>query len=632
MKDGFVRVGVITPNVKVADVKYNVQEIIKQVRIAEDKSINLLVFPELCVTAYTCGDLFLQEQLISSSNDGVFQIAKETKNISTIIVVGAPVRYMNSLYNCGIVIYRGNILGIVPKVHIPNYNEFYEARYFSKGIRNAKIPYNGKLVSFGYNQIFTCKNISEFTFGVEICEDLWVVTPPSNRLAQLGSNIIVNLSASDEVVGKAQYRETLIASHSARLVCGYAYSSAGVGESSTDLAFAGHKLIAENGEILCKTEPYGDSFAYTDIDVKKIAFERGRMNTFETIEEKVKVNFFNCPTTHLELLRNYPKNPFVPSGNEMSKRMEEILTIQANGLATRLKAIHIQNVVVGISGGLDSTLALLVIIRAFKILNLDYKGIHAITMPCFGTSNRTYNNAVALADYFKISFKEIRINKAVSQHFIDIDHDENTHDVTYENSQARERTQVLMDYANKVNGLVVGTGDLSELALGWATYNGDHMSMYGVNASIPKTLVRYLVKYEADRLNSPAKEILLDILNTPISPELLPTKDGLIDQKTEDLVGPYELHDFFMYYFLRFGFSPTKIYRIAVKTFKNEFDEQTIKKWLIMFVKRFFYNQYKRSCLPDGVKVGSVSLSPRGDFRMPSDAQVATWLEQINKI
>ncbi len=623
MNDGFIRVASISPKVRVADVFYNSEQIISLVKKAYANDVSLAIFPELSVTAYTCGDLFLHEKLLSSAIDSLKSIAKATAELDIIFTVGLPLRYFGKLYNCAVFVKNGKILGAIPKTYLPNYNEFYEARYFSsgKGIFGT-IP---ELDNAPFGQIIFKSNIPNFSISAEICEDLWAVNPPSNQLALAGATIIANLSASNEVIGKSEYRKNLVKSQSARIISGYIYSNASLGESTTDMVFSGEKFICDNGEILSQSKKFNfdEEIIYGDIDLQKIASERQLMTTFNSEPNSdIKVVDFTIGTKKLELFRKYPRRPFVPNdNNSLYERCEEILTMQATGLLTRLKHINCQNIVVGLSGGLDSTLALIVAVRAFDMLKFDRKGVQAVTMPCFGTTSRTKSNAEKLALEYGVSFSEINITKSVKQHLADIEHSEEIQDVTYENSQARERTQVLMDLANKKNGIVLGTGDLSELALGWATYNGDHISMYGVNASVPKTLVRYLVEYESKNTeNTSLSSVLADILATPVSPELLPPKDGVISQITEDLVGPYELHDFFLYYFVRCKFSPEKILRLAENSFDGDYSSAEIKKWLDVFIKRFFSQQFKRSCLPDGPKIGSVSLSPRADLRLPSDA------------
>ena len=621
MKDGFLRVASATPHIKVADCTGNAQKIIAMAKEASANGASLVVFPELCITGYTCGDLFLQRALLNSAQENLKAIISETKDLDCVILVGLPVRANSGLYNCAAVICHGDLLGLVPKKYIPNYSEFYELRHFTPAKDElTSINFLGKQTYFGKNVIFECLDMPEFKLGVEICEDLWTAEPPSGKLALNGATIIANLSASDEVIGKADYRRMLVKSQSARLLSAYVYTSAGLGESTQDLVFSGHNLICENGSILAEAKRFETGIIYADVDLQRMENERAKANTFvgEYNFERV---CFHLPVKDLELKRYFSKTPFVPTNKtNLDERCGEILTIQATGLATRIQHTNAKSVVIGLSGGLDSTLALIVAVHAMDMLKRDRKDIIAVTMPCFGTTKRTKSNAEILAESYGVSFKDINISKAVTQHFEDIGQSLDVLDVTFENGQARERTQVLMDIANKTGGFVVGTGDLSELALGWATYNGDHMSMYAVNASIPKTLVRHLTAFEAEHSEGNLKKALLDILDTPVSPELLPPKDGEISQKTEDLVGPYELHDFFLYYFVRQGFTPKKIFRLAKIAFNGAYDDETIRKWLKTFLRRFFSQQFKRSCLPDGPKVGTVTLSPRGDWRMPSDA------------
>ena len=637
MQDGFVKIAAATPDLRVADCAYNASEIIKQAKQAAAKGAHLIVFPELCLTGYTCGDLFLQQTLLDGALAALETVCRETAGLNAAVVVGLPFMQQGKLFNVAAVLCGGKIEGIVPKQFIPNYSEFYEARHFVSG---AGVPFQtisllgqDTLFAGGEPLVFQCADMPEFTLGVEICEDLWVANPPSTRLAQAGATVIVNLSASDEIIGKASYRRDLVRQQSARLLCAYLYADAGFGESTQDLVFAGHDLIAENGALLAESRLFDRGVIYADIDVQRLTHERRRMNTF-TVEHSPMVAALEIqPGANALADRTFPRTPFVPANKALrDERCEEILTLQATGLATRLRHTHARTAVVGLSGGLDSTLALIVLVHAFDMLGLDRKGILAVTMPCFGTTARTKGNAEKLADAYGVTLQTVDIKAAVDQHFSDIGQSKDDLSVTFENGQARMRTLVLMNLANKNGGMVVGTGDLSELALGWATYNGDHMSMYGVNASIPKTLVRYLVAYEADRAIGELSDVLYDVLDTPVSPELLPPKDGEISQKTEDLVGPYELHDFFLYYMLRFGYPPRKIYRIARKTFAGAYDDATIKKWLVTFIRRFFTQQFKRSCLPDGPKVGTVTLSPRGDWRMPSDACAALWLEQAENL
>ena len=629
----FIKVAAACPVTKVGDTDFNKKEILSCIKKANMVNTKVIVFPELSISSYTCGDLFLHNTLLTNSINAIEYILNETKNIDMLIAVGAPLLYHNALYNCGYVLYKGKILGIVPKSYIPNYSEFYEKRWFTEGlnITSKTVDFSfQKNVPFGTNLLFSC---DDFTFGVEICEDLWVTIPPSSYLTLMGANIIGNLSASNELVSKADYRRALVQNQSARSMCGYIYSSSGVHESSTDLLFSGHLLITENGTTLCENERFQreSEIIYSIIDLFKLKAERLKNLSFRDSSkilytEPQIINFSYDNTEILNFDRYIDKHPFVPSNEALrNERCKEIFNIQSSALAKRFEHTKSQKAVVGISGGLDSTLALLVIVKTFKLLNFPMKNIVTITMPGFGTTDRTYNNAVTLCKELGCDFREINIVKAALQHFEDIGHDAKIHDVTYENVQARERTQILMDIANKEGGLLIGTGDLSELALGWCTYNGDHMSMYSVNPSIPKTLVRYLVKYVAENESTPiASKTLLDILDTPVSPELLP-KDakGNIAQKTEDIVGPYELHDFFLYHFIKHGSSKERIFFLAKQAFKDDYSEEEIKKWLDKFMWRFFTQQFKRSALPDGPKVGSISLSPRGDWRMPSDA--APW-------
>lgn len=635
MRHGFIKVAAATPDIRVADVDYNKGQIIKQMDEAAEAGAKIIVFPELCTTGYTCSDLFLQDILLNSAKKALVEIAEHTKNLDALVFVGVPIAVGGELYNVAAALNHGNILGFTTKSFLPNYGEFYEMRQFRPGPKKAeKILFGGKEIPFGPQLLFVENQMANLIVSAEICEDVWSPVPPSIEAAREGATVIVNCSASDETIGKASYREALISGQSARLISGYIYANAGEGESTTDLVFGGHNLIAENGTILAEAKRFSNGIIYTEFDVQKIANERRKNTTFTETQEHVLPRIpFGLEQTETILTRTFPSRPFVPRDDqERAKRCEEILTIQAMGLKKRLAHTHAKSVVVGISGGLDSTLALLVTAKAFDALGLERSGITAVTMPCFGTTDRTYQNACKMSLKVGATLREVRIGDAVMQHFKDIGHDPQDHSVTYENSQARERTQVLMDIANQTGGLVIGTGDMSELALGWATYNGDHMSMYGVNASVPKTLVRHLVHYFADTCeDSSLKEVLYDVLDTPVSPELLPPKDGEIAQKTEDLVGPYELHDFFLYYFLRMGYEPGKIYRIAKLSFSGEYDDETIYKWLRTFCWRFFSQQFKRSCLPDGPKVGTVALSPRGDWRMPSDACVALWIQNLEK-
>ena len=632
MKDGFIKVAAATPKIKVADPAYNTEEILKIIDETEKNGASILVFSELTISGYTCGDLFLQQPLLTECKNQLLRIVKATENKSMLVVVGCPIVIKQKLYNCAVVISDGSILGIVPKTHLPNYSEFYELRHFTSGEGLEEDLWFGE--EFGYvnvavNQLFKCKEIPELVVACEICEDLWVPLPPSTYHAMAGATVICNPSASVETTTKESYRRSLVSNQSARLLAAYIYADAGEGESTQDVVYSGHHLICENGSVLAEAKRFTNEIIYADIDVQKLAAERRKMTSFpggqtdEYFEQE-----FSLEVKETKITRTFPKAPFVPDNqDERDKRCDEILSLQSMGLKKRLEHTNCKHAVVGISGGLDSTLAVLVTARAFDLLDIPRENLICVTMPCFGTTDRTYQNAVSLIKELGATLKEVRIEKAVRQHFADIGHDENNHDVTYENSQARERTQILMDMANQYNGMVIGTGDMSELALGWATYNGDHMSMYAVNCSVPKTLVRYLVLYYAETTeNKKLSEVLMDVLDTPVSPELVPPVDGVISQKTEDLVGPYELHDFFLYYMLRFGFPKAKLYRMAKQTFDGVYDDETIKKWLDKFYWRFFSQQFKRSCLPDGPKVGSVAVSPRGDLRMPSDASPTAWL------
>ena len=633
MKNGFVKVAAATPDIRVADVEFNTQNIINAMEEAQKNGAKILVFPELCVTGYTCSDLFDHSVLLKASRKALLEIAENTNDKDMLVFVGAPLEVNGKLYNVAAVMNQGEIIGFTTKTFLPNYGEFYEMRQFTPGPQTVReITFEGKKIPFGPQILFQAEGMEELVVAAEICEDVWSPVPPSIQAALEGATVIVNCSASDETIGKDTYRRALISGQSARLISGYIYANAGEGESTTDLVFGGHNIIAENGTILKESSRYVNEIIYSEIDLQRITGERRKNTTFQPLDEETLVRVpFTVEETKTFLTRTFPKKPFVPSDEQTrAQRCEEILTIQAMGLKKRLAHTNARTAVVGISGGLDSTLALLVTARAFDMLGRDKKDIIAVTMPCFGTTDRTYQNACEMSKKVGATLIEVPIADAVNVHFRDIGHDPEDHSVTYENCQARERTQVLMDIANKTWGMVIGTGDLSELALGWATYNGDHMSMYGVNASVPKTLVRHLVKYAADDTKDEAlKNVLYDVLDTPVSPELLPPKDGDIAQKTEDLVGPYELHDFFLYFMLRFGYEPSKIFRIACMTFDGEYDKETIFKWLETFCRRFFSQQFKRSCLPDGPKVGTVALSPRGDWRMPSDACVAVWMKDL---
>ncbi len=636
MRDGFLKVAVGTPKTAVADCRKNADEILRLIGEMEQRKAKLMVFPELCITGYTCGDLFWQKALLEAAREEMLRIAAKTKQTDALIFVGLPFAYGGKLYNIAAALNHGAVLGLIPKTHLPNYGEFYEARQFAPAPEETgEVILDGKKVPFGTRLLFTCPEMEELTVAAEICEDLWVPEPPSIHHALAGATVLVNLSASDEVTGKDRYRRNLVAGQSARLVCAYLYATAGEGESTTDLVFGGQNLIGENGQILAEGKRFGNKTLYADLDLSYLTGERRRMTTFPAAENgDYRKIAFSLKKEETALERYFSPHPFLPDDrHEVEERCDEILNIQAMGLKKRLEHVHGTHAVLGISGGLDSTLALLVTARAFDLLGLPRDQITAVTMPGFGTTDRTYQNACEMTRQLGATLKEVDIREAVTIHFRDIGHDSEVHDVTYENAQARERTQVLMDIANKNGGLVIGTGDLSELALGWATYNGDHMSMYGVNGSVPKTLVRHLVNYWADTCGEEKlSAILRDVLDTPVSPELLPPRDGDIAQKTEDLVGPYELHDFFLYYMMRAGYDPAKIYRIANLAFAGVYEEETILKWLKKFYWRFFSQQFKRSCLPDGPKVGSVALSPRGDWRMPSDACVRVWMDQLERL
>lgn len=664
MNYGYVKVASAIPSVRVGDVAYNVEQIENLVIQAEGKGVEVIVFPELSLTGYTCQDLFRQQLLLDRVEQGVMRLMDFTRKLDIIAIVGAPVPVGNLLLNCAVVIQKGHVLGMVPKFYLPNYSEFYEKRWFASAqdLRDMELRYAGNVVNMTADvQLF--RTADGVLFGIEICEDVWAPAPPSNKLALAGADIVFNLSASDELIGKHDYLKSLLSQQSARTMTGYVYSSCGFGESTQDVVYGGNAMIYENGKLLAEAARFSlePQMMMTQIDVEKLRSERRGNSTYVNAQRNVKFSLLD-KQFGIRIIDAFPKemerefnlermispHPFIPAMEDMEVSCEEIFNIQVMGLVKRLVHTHAETVVIGISGGLDSTLALLVCVKAFDRLKRSRKGIVGVTMPGFGTTGRTYNNAMELMRSLGITVKEVSIVDAVTQHFEDINHDISVHDVTYENSQARERTQVLMDMANKLNGMVVGTGDLSELALGWATYNGDHMSMYGVNASVPKTLIRYLVNYVAQReVDDRSAQTLQDIIDTPISPELIPADEmGNIQQKTEDLVGPYELHDFFLYYFLRFGFSPKKIFMLAKNAFienkskrvklgpndPETYDEETIKKWLRVFVRRFFSQQFKRSCLPDGPKVGSVSLSPRGDWRMPSDAMAAMWMQDAENM
>ena len=636
MKQGFIKVAAATPKIKVADPAFNAQAICAQLKEAQELHAKIIVFPELSLTGYTCGDLFWQERLLEEAQEGLKTVTAATEGLDALVFVGLPLEKDGKLYNVAAVMQSGRLLAFVPKKFLPNYGEFYELRHFTPGEPWVEtVWFDDKQVPFGQNILFTCSNVKGLNVACEICEDLWAADPPSTAHALAGANVIVNLSASDETVGKDSYRRELLKVTSARLNAGYIYASAGEGESTQDLVFGGHNMIVENGTIIAQAKPFENGIICAELDIFKLRHDRRQNSSFPAADncdyEKIP---FVLDEEETVLTRKFAQMPFVPADADLrARRCDEILSIQAYGLKKRMEHTNCKAAVVGVSGGLDSTLALLVTARACDMLGLDRSCILAVTMPCFGTTNRTYENACKMATTLGAVLKEVNIKDAVNIHFRDIGQDSNKHDVTYENSQARERTQVLMDLANQIGGMVIGTGDMSELALGWATYNGDHMSMYGVNGGVPKTLVRHLVQYYADTCeNKELSEVLLDVLDTPVSPELLPPVDGAISQKTEDLVGPYELHDFFLYYLLRCGFGPKKIFRIAKYTFEGMYDEETIRKWLKTFCRRFFTQQFKRSCLPDGPKVGSIGVSPRGDLRMPSDASMMAWQKELEEI
>ena len=637
MRQGFVKVAAVTPTVKVADVEYNKQEICRLIDETVANGAKVVVFPELCVTGYTCGDLFAQSILVNRAESALREIVAYTEGKDALIFVGLPYSVHGKLYNVAAAICDGELLGIVTKSFLPNYGEAYEMRQFTPGPKQAEwIMYEEDEIPFGPQLLFSCDEMPDLVVTAEICEDVWAPMPPSVKAALSGATLIVNCSASAEAVGKDDYRQKLVEGQSARLIAGYVYANAGEGESTTDVVYGGHNVIAENGVVLKESARFVNETIYSEIDIDRIISERRKNTTFQIAEEAQELVEipFSLKMEETMLTRTFETMPFVPSSSaERQKRCEEILTIQAMGLKKRLEHAHCTSAVVGISGGLDSTLALLVTAKAFDMLQIPRNQIECVTMPCFGTTDRTYQNACKMTQKLGANLKEVNIKNAVRTHFADIGQPEDKHDLTFENAQARERTQVLMDIANMTGGMVIGTGDMSELALGWATYNGDHMSMYGVNSSVPKTLVRHLARYYADTCEDmELQAVLLDVLDTPVSPELLPPKDGQIAQKTEDLVGPYELHDFYLYYVLRFGYEPSKIYRLAKTAFAGTYDEATILKWLKTFYRRFFAQQFKRSCLPDGPKVGSVGVSPRGDLRMPSDACATVWLEDLEKL
>ncbi len=635
--DGFIRLCAATPELKVADCRHNRAQIEQLLTNASGRNAAAVVFPELCITGYTCGDLFATRTLLQEAEQELALLLKNTADLPVLGVVGVPVACGSALYNCAAVFFMGKLLALCAKNNLPNYAESAELRYFTPAPACRTVHFAGQDVPLGKDFVFDCENVPGLSLGVEIAEDGWAADTAATRLTKNGATVILSPACSDETVGKAEYRRTLFTAASARLLAAYVCAEAGDGESTTDMVFAGHRLVCENGKLLAEGKLFTTGLTEADVDLELLVYERRHRNTWQDADDETVTHISFAYPEHtfenFETARVAPVSPFIPEDEkELTARCASILTMQAMGLVSRLRHIHGKHAVLGLSGGLDSTLALLVVAEAFDILGLPRTGIHAISMPGFGTTGRTKGNAQMLAEELGVDFREISIHKAVNQHFLDIDQDPNNHDVTYENAQARERTQLLMDIANQNGGIVIGTGDLSELALGWATYNGDHMSMYGVNAAIPKTLVRHLVRYKAGVSDPKVAAVLLDILDTPVSPELLPPVDGVISQKTEELVGPYELHDFFLYYFLRYGFTPGKIYRMACRTFAGTFDTATIKKWLGIFFRRFFQQQFKRSCLPDGPKVGSVGLSPRGDFRMPSDASARLWLEEIETL
>lgn len=635
MRDGFIKVAAISPKIRVADAAYNSKVICEGIREAARAGAKVIVFPELSITGYTCGDLFLQESLLAGALEALREIMTFTEGQDAIVFVGLPFAYNGKLYNAVAAVKGGRLLGIVPKTYLPAYGEFYETRYFARGMEEVlTVSCLGQETLFGTKLLFACEGMRELVIGAEICEDLWTPEPPGIRHARNGATVLVNLSASNETTGKEDYRRALVCGQSARLLCGYIYASAGEGESTQDVVYSGHNMIAENGRLLKEAPRFVNEITLSEMDVQRLVAERRRITTFELREDGYRRIPFSLIMEGTALTRTIKALPFVPSEEaDRQRRCAEILAIQAAGLKKRMEHTNCKTAVVGISGGLDSALALLVVVRAFDLLGLSHEGIKAVTMPGFGTTDRTYDNAVQLIRSLGADFREIDIKEAVLLHFRDIGHDVSAHDVTYENSQARERTQILMDIANKENGMVIGTGDLSELALGWATYNGDHMSMYAVNASVPKTLVRHLVRFYADTCEDETlRQVLYDVLDTPVSPELLPPEDGRISQQTENIVGPYELHDFYLYHMLREGFPPKKIYRLAKTAFSGVYDDETILKWEKIFFRRFFAQQFKRSCLPDGPKIGSVAVSPRGDLRMPSDACARLWLDELEKL
>ncbi len=634
MKYGFIKAAALSPALRVADCTYNVDQILLALEQADRQGVRLACLPELSITSYTCGDLFLQRPLMRAAEEGLARILEASKQWSMLILVGLPVQTNGKLYNCAAVLCGGQLLGVVPKTSLPNYGEFCEKRWFNSApAQTGSIVLCGQQVPFGTKLLFRCRQLSDFCLAAEICEDLWAPLPPSIGHALAGATVIANLSASSEVVGKADYRRRLVSGQSARLLSAYVYANPGRGESTTDLVFGGHNIIAENGEILAESRPFENALCISEIDTEHLICERARNTSFVINDEGYTTVEFDLEPRQADLTRSIHSNPFMPDPQICDERCELILNMQAESLAQRMAHTHAQTAVVGISGGLDSTLALLASVRAMQLLGKPSTDVHAFSMPCFGTTHRTRSNAQILCEELGVTFQELNITATVRSHFADIGQPEDKLDVTFENSQARVRTLELMDLANRLNGLVVGTGDLSELALGWATYNGDHMSMYGVNAGIPKTLVQHIVRHAAEVSSNPTlRKVLLDILATPVSPELLPAKDDQISQQTEQLVGPYELHDFFLFYILRFGFGPAKVLHLARQAFKDRYSDDVLKHWMQNFYRRFFAQQFKRSCLPDGPKIGSITLSPRGSWKMPSDACAALWQKELEPL
>jgi len=635
MKYGFIKVGAISPSLQVADCDYNAQQIIESIHQAHACGVRILVFPELAVTGYTCGDLFSQRILLMGARNAIARIAEASRDLDMVIVLGFPMEYLGKLYNCAAVLHKGRILGVVPKSAIPNYGEFYEARHFSPAPQTGcTVTLAGQEVPFNTRILFQCTSMPELALGIEICEDLWILASPSFQLCTEGATIIANLSASNETIGKSEYRRDLVSFQSSKCICAYIYATAGPDESTSDMVFSAHNIICESGSFLAESKPFGSGIAITEVDLNSLCSRRRKTTTYPVPQHSVQVVQFDLEVQDTALTRFVDPTPFIPHDLERrAQQCEMILTIQSNGLKKRLSHVGAKTAVIGVSGGLDSTLALLATARTMDMLQRDRRDILAVSMPCFGTTDRTRSNAEALCQALGVTYRCIDISESVRRHFEDIGHDPEVMDATYENAQARERTQVLMDLANQTGGIVIGTGDLSELALGWATYNGDHMSMYGVNSGIPKTLLRHIVKYYADTCSDEAlRTVLLDVLDTPVSPELLPAKDGNIAQKTEDLVGPYELHDFFIYNMMHCFFRPAKIYYLACIAFRDTYAPETILKWLKVFYRRFFTHQFKRSCMPEGPKVSAITLSPRGDWRMPSDACYTLWMKDLETL